>query len=131
MRINITLIFKLDIKSNIFGRKSLATLCGVFLLFFLGPHPRCMEAPRLGGQSSATAACQPMPQPQQLGILAGSATYITAHCNARSFTHWSRTGIQPPTSGLRVRFVSAVPQWELLLLLFLKKQKSVCGRGQW
>ena len=37
----------------------------------------------------------PTPQPQQLWIRDASATYTTAHCNARSLTHWVRPGLEP------------------------------------
>ena len=41
-------------------------------------------------------------------------TYTTAHDNAGSLTHWERPGIEPATLWYLVRFISAVPQWELL-----------------
>ena len=47
-----------------------------------------------------------MPEPQQLRIRAASATYTTAHRNARSLTHWTRPGIQPATSWFLVGFVN-------------------------
>ena len=46
-----------------------------------------------------------------------SATYITAHSNATSLTHWARPGIKPASSWILVRFITAEPQQELLLLL--------------
>ena len=49
----------------------------IFLFVFLGPHPWHMELPRPGVK----------PQPQPHGIQAASATYTTAHSNARSLTH--------------------------------------------
>ena len=59
---------------------------------FLGPHPRHMEVPRLGGPIRPTAAGLnhshwPTPQPQQCQILAVPVTYTTAHSNAGSLTH--------------------------------------------
>ena len=63
----------------------------------------------------------PQPQPQQRGIWAVSAVsanYTTAHCNARSLTHWVRPGIKPTNSWLLVGFISAAPQWELPILPF-------------
>ena len=39
-----------------------------------------------------------MPQPQQHQIRAVSATYITAHSNTGSLTHWARPGIELATS---------------------------------
>ena len=50
---------------------------------------------------------------------AASAAYTTAHGNAGSLTHWARPGIEPATSQLLVRFVSAAPQWELLKIFFI------------
>ena len=47
-----------------------------------------------------------MPQPQQRRIRAVSTTYTTAHGNARSLTHWTRSGIEPETSWLLVGFVN-------------------------
>ena len=44
-----------------------------------------------------------------------SATYTTAHVNARSLTHWARPGIEPTTSWFWVGFISAVPQREFLV----------------
>ena len=82
-----------------------------FCLFFLGPHPQPLEVPRLGVQSE--------PHPQQCGIRATSATYTTAHGNARPLTHWWRPGIDPVSSWILVRFVSAEP-WQELQELLLK-----------
>ena len=47
--------------------------CLFFFFCFLVRHPSC--------------CCWPMPQPQQCQIRAASATYTTAHKNARSLTH--------------------------------------------
>ena len=52
---------------------------------FLRLHLRCIEVPRLG--SSQSCSRQPTPQPQQFGVRVTSATYTTAHSNARSLTH--------------------------------------------
>ena len=48
-----------------------------------------------------------------------SATYITAHGNAGSLTHWVRPGIEPATSWFLVGFISAALQWELPSSKFL------------
>ena len=42
--------------------------------------------------------------------------YITAHGNARSLTHWARPGIEPASSWILVRFVSAEPRWKFLAM---------------
>ena len=47
-----------------------------------------------------------MPEPQQCGFWAESATYTTAHSNARSLTHWVRPGIQPMSLWILVGFVN-------------------------
>ena len=47
-----------------------------------------------------------------------SATYTTAHGNARSLTHRMRPGIKPETSWFLVGVVSIEPWWELLFLKF-------------
>ena len=36
-----------------------------------------------------------------------------APSNARPLTHWGRPGIEPATSWILVRFITAEPQWEL------------------
>ena len=56
-----------------------------FCFCFLGPHLRHMKFPRY--RSNWSCNCQPTLQPQQWKIRAVSATYTTAHSNARSPTH--------------------------------------------
>ena len=76
-----------------------------FCLFvFLGPHLQHMEVPRLRG-SNWSCSCWPMPEPQQRGIRAASATYTPAHSNTGSLTHWARPGIESATSRFLVGFV--------------------------
>ena len=53
-----------------------------------------------------------MPEPQQPGIWAASATYTTTHGNTGSLTHWAKPGMEPETSWFLVGFVSAVPERE-------------------
>ena len=57
------------------------------------------------GQIGATAASL-HPQPQQRQIWATSATYTTAHSNAKSLTHWVRPGIEPMDIS-QIRFCQA------------------------
>ena len=76
-----------------------------FIFFFLGPYLWHMEVLRLGVESK--------PQPLQCQIRAVSSTYTTSCSNAGSLTHWVRPGIEPTSSWILVRFVSAVTQWEL------------------
>ena len=75
-----------------------------FFFFFLGPHPWHMEVLRLG--LNGNYSCWPMPRPQQCQIQAASATYITAHSNARSLTHRVRPGMECTSSWIIVRFVT-------------------------
>ena len=44
-----------------------------------------------------------------------------SHSNAWSLTHWARPGIEPASSWMLVRFVSAEPQWELPQMQSLKE----------
>ena len=46
------------------------------------------------------------------------------HSNARAPTHWVGPGLKPAFSWILVRFVSAAPQRELLLCLFLRNDKN-------
>ena len=74
-------------------------------LFFLGPHLRHMEVPKLG--LNWGCSCQPRPQPQQYWIWAASATYTTNHGHARSLTHWARRpGIQSTSSWILSRVLN-------------------------
>ena len=67
--------------------------------------------PGLG--SNWNCSCWPTPQLQECGIWALSVTYITAHSNTGSLTHWVRPGIEPRSSRMLVRFASVEPWWEL------------------
>ena len=89
----------------------------IFIYLFLGPHLWHMEVPRLGvesepqlpGYTTATV----MPHLSHVGNL------HTAHGNDRSLTHWVRPGIQPVSSWILVRFVTAKPWQELPCYQFL------------
>ena len=78
--------------------------CGFFLysilicIYFccLGLHPQHLEVPRLGVQSELQ-----------------HPAYTTVHSNARPLTHWARSGIEPATSWLLIRFISTAPWQEL------------------
>ena len=89
-----------------------------FFFSFLGPHPGHMEVSKARDQIRATATSL-TPQPQQLEIRAVFVTCTTAHSNVGSPTHWGRPGIEPTSSWMLIRFVSAVPQQELPRLPFL------------
>ena len=79
-----------------------------FFFVFLGPHLQHMDQ-----ELNRSCGCPPTPQPQQLRIRATSTTYTTAHSSAGSITHWASPGIEPVSSWMLVRFVSAEPQQEL------------------
>ena len=73
-------------------------------------HPWHMEVSRLGSKWSYSR--WPTPQLQQLQIQAASATYTTAHSNARYLTGWARPEMEPVSSWILIRFNSAEPWWE-------------------
>ena len=86
----------------------------IFVNFFRGVG----VAPMAYGCSQARSriwvgSCWAIPQPQQCGIQAVSATYITAHSNARYLTYWARPGIEPASSQIPVELVNAEPWSEL------------------
>ena len=84
------------------------------MCFFLfrappGAYGRSQARGRIGA-----ASCRPTPQPQQCQIRAASATYSTAHGNARSLTHRARPGMEPASSWILVGFVTTEPGQDLL-----------------
>ena len=92
----------------------------IFFFFFFFFRAELSALWRFPGQGSNwSCSHQPMPQPQQFGIWATSATYTTAPSNAGSLTHWARPGIEPASSWILVSFVSTAPQQEFLLWVSL------------
>ena len=77
-----------------------------FFFFLFRPTLAAYGGSQARGWITAVAAGWPMPQPQQCQIQAESATYSTAHGNARSLTHWARPRIEPASSWITVRFVN-------------------------
>ena len=76
--------------------------------------------PGWGLNQSCSSTCQPVPQPHW--IQAPSVTYITAHSNTRSLTHWAGPEIECASSWIPVGLTTAKPQqehqcWILNLLL--------------
>ena len=65
-----------------------------------------MEVPRLGVKSELWLLAYTTATETWDEIQAMSATYITAHGNAGSLTHWMRPGIEPATSWVLVGFVN-------------------------
>ena len=72
-----------------------------------------------------SCSCRPVPEPQQRGIWAASATYTTAHSNAGSWTHLARPGIKSTTSWFLVGFISAASRWELHVGLLFSYHCSI------
>ena len=104
---------------TLFSRCFLSSGFFLFTFFaFEGRTRGIWRFPDLG--SNQSYSCWPMPQPQQRGIRATSATYTTALGNAGSLIHWVRPGEEPTTSWFLVGFVSAEPWQELLVVSFLK-----------
>ena len=83
----------------------------LFIYLFLGPHLQHMEVPRLGVQLELQLPAYP--KPQQGWNWVRSAIYNTAHCNARSLTHWAGPGVELESSWILVGWVSAEPRREL------------------
>ena len=50
-------------------------------------------------------------------IKATAASLLHSHSNISSLTYWARPGFKPTTSWFLLRFVSAVPRWELPKIL--------------
>ena len=90
-----------------------------FSFFFLGLYLWHMEVPTLGVQSELWTPTGLHHSQSNAGSWAASATYTTAHGNARSITHWTRPGIEPVTLWFLLGLVSAAPWWELPVLLLL------------
>ena len=65
-----------------------------------------------GEGSKRSYSCQPMPQPQQCQIQATVAVHTVARGNTRSLTHCEGPGIEPASSWILVRFISAEPRRE-------------------
>ena len=84
-----------------------------FFFFFSGLHLRHMEIPKLG--LNWNYSCQPMPQPQQLGIQAAHDSWQRWILNPLSEAR-DRTCIFMDTSG----FITTEPQQELLRELLRK-----------
>ena len=92
VNIGVQISFCIMVFSGYIHRSGIAGSCdssifSCFLLvcfWFLGPHPRHMEVPRLGLKQSWR--CWLTPQPQQCQIQAVSSTYVAAHSNAGSLT---------------------------------------------
>jgi len=101
-----------------------------FFLSFWGCTRSTCKFPGQG--SNRSCRCHSTPQPQQHQIRATSATYTTAHSNARSLTHGARPGIEPASSWILVGAQPTEPRWELhspYFLFFLKSLGRDGGHG--
>ena len=81
-----------------------------------------------GSGSNRSCSCQPTPQPQPQQphqIPAGSVTHTEAQSNTRVLTHWKRPGIEPASSWILVRFITAEPQQELQKPIFMSVHYSL------
>ena len=102
----------------------MAGSCIFLVYFFFRALPMACGGSQARDQIGAIATPQPQPQPHRIWVV--SATYTTAHSNARSLTHWARPGIKCASSWMLVRFVAAEPWWELLGHAFLIHSVIVC-----
>ena len=102
-----------------------------FFFCFLGLYPRDREISRLGIKLELQLPA--VPQPQQCGIWATSATYTTAHGNAGSLTHRARAGIEPATSWFLVGFVNhwATIETPYFLFFFFFTLSSIMFHHKW
>ena len=78
----------------------------LFCLFRAAPEAYGSSQAR--GQIGATTACL-----QKLRIRAESVTYIIAHGNTGSLTHWRDQGPSPHPHGCQSGSLATEPQWEL------------------
>ena len=77
-----------------------------FSFCFLGPHVQLMEVPTVESELQLPP-------------------YTVAHSNPRSLTHWVRSGIEPVSSWLLVRLVTAEPQWKLLFSFIFRSTLEI------
>ena len=103
-------------------------------LSFLGLHLWHVAFARLGSNQSCSHL--PTPEPQQLGIWATSAIYTTTHSNARSLTHWARSGIEPASSWILVQIhfhwaMTGTPCFHSLSTKFLLNKDTEVSLRLW
>ena len=86
----------------------------LFCFFWWGAHLLHMEVPRLGVKLELQLTAYTKATETQDWSQATSATYTTVHSNTRSLTHWARPRVEPTSSWMQVRLVTAELPWELL-----------------
>ena len=89
--------------------------------FLGGAHPQHMEVPRRGWIGAVAAGLH---HSRSNPIRASSATYTTAHGNARWLTQWVRPGIKPTTSWIQSGSLTTEPGQELQEDCFLTNPRS-------
>ena len=105
--------FKLNLSQLLFIiSKFYIVLYFLFFIFaFLEPHPWHMEVPRLGAESEL----QPLAYASATAM-SDLSCVCNLHQSSRQhwiLNHWARPGIEPVSSWIVVRFVSAEPWREL------------------
>ena len=110
---------------------SVSSLCLSFVVVVFRAAPMSYGGSQDRGQIRATAASL-----HHSHSNLGSEPHLQpmaqlTHSNAGSLTHRLRPGIKPATSWLLVGFVSAVTQWELLLLSVSYKDTLLDLRPTW
>ena len=116
-----------EIDSSTWLAKCLWTLSSDLEIFFFFSFWGCTPGKWkfLGKESNWSLSCQSKPQWEQCQIQAISVTYTTAHGNTRSLTHWARPGIEPTSSWILVRFITAEPQWVLQDIEFISNSRNM------
>ena len=96
------------------GVNSTSLWCMIFFFLF---RAASLAHGSSGQGVKSELQCWPTTQPQQHRIWDSSVTYTTACGNTVSPNHWASPGVEPTSSWILVRFVSAMPQWELLFFV--------------
>ena len=107
------------IKVWIICSSSVKNECHPYHFFFKATPAAYMEVPSLRIESELQ-----LPAYSTATVTRGLSHICDLHHSSRqcrSPTHWARPGIEPTSSWILVRFVSTVPQWELLFLSLIWK----------
>ena len=114
-------IYTLSKKEKFFFKTKYKILSFLFLSFFQGRTLSICRFPGWGWiRAVAVGLCHSHSNARSRAM---SATYIIAHGNAGSLTHWAKLGNEPASSWLLIRFISTEPWWELQNFVFLKGWK--------
>ena len=112
-------------------RKLVDSIVSLFFFFFFSFYwHTCGKWKSPGHGSKWSCSCrptpQPEPQPQQCQIRATSSTYITAHSNPGSLTHWARPGIKPISSQTLCQILKPLSHNRNSIILFPVKNVALC-----